>query len=145
MCLFFSVIFGFIPGILYGALAGLLFGLIMAIFIQRQSSKFKKIEKEITNGDNIIFDGGANHFVGKEGVGGWMYLTDNEVIFQSHKLDFSNHKWAIKLSEIEEVSGKKTAKIINNGLVIKTINGDTETFVVNSRNMWIKKILDIKG
>lgn len=134
-----GILNGFDAGVFAGLFSGLLFGLTLSIFAEVQKRKFKKFGLQITNGKKIIMDGGANHFKGVEGVGGWLFLTGDELIFKSHAFNVQRHQIIIPLNEIIEVKAVPTAGIIPNGLLIKT-NDSTERFVVYNRNTWIKKI-----
>lgn len=142
---FFSgIIFGAVMSLIYGMfmgiIAGFLFGLTMSVIMQLLKRKFKKEGTEIIDGKNIIMDGGANHFVGMEGVGGWLYLTPDEIIFKSHNFNIQNHKLIIPLNQIQEIKTVPTAKIIPNGLEIKTKEDNIEKFVINNRKTWVEKI-----
>ncbi len=128
----------FTIGLIYFLMLGIPFGLVGGTFIFLQTRKFKKISLEITNGKEIIFEGGANHRKGKESVGGWLCLTKDELIFQSHKLNIQRHKTVIPLNEITEIKTSLTY-IVPNGLQIITSN-NVDKFVVNTRKKWIKEI-----
>ena len=92
-------------GIMMGTISGILFGLLMSIFVFIQKKKFRSIGLEITKGQEILYDGGANHFKGSVGVGGWLILTREAVIVKSHNFNFQNHILKIPLTEIREVKG----------------------------------------
>lgn len=138
----FAIFNGIYSGIVSGVISGLLFGLGISAFIQIQAEKFKKIKSEVTNGKKVIMDGGANHFKGAEGVGGWLYLTSEEIIFKSHAFNVQKHETVIPLDRIVEVKTVSTLGFIPNGLQIVINNGIIEKFVVNTRKVWVKKIND---
>lgn len=140
MGVFLGIFNGVYGGIVGGVITGSIFGLIITLFIQIQKKKFKRIGSEITNGKNIIMDGGANHFKGAEGVGGWLYLTPDEIIFKSHAFNVQAHQTIIPLDKIAEAKAVLTAGFIPNGLLIKTKDGNMERFVVNNRKTWVQKI-----
>lgn len=142
MGLFTGITNGLSKGILGGIFSGIIFGLVLSLFTQYQRNKFRKNSSEITMGKTILLDGGANHFIGREGVGGWLFLTPDEVIFKSHKFNVQNHKTIIPLSEIAEVKAVATAGFIPNGLHIIDKAGHVERFVVNNRKVWIQKLND---
>lgn len=137
---FFGIMGGLSKGLFGGVFCGLFFGTGVCIFIQWQKKKFKIKGMEITNSKPIIFDGGANHFKGKEGVGGWLYLTDDNVIFKSHAFNIQNHQTVIPLIHINQIKESATMGIIPNGLHIILKDGTTEKFVVNDRRKWIENI-----
>lgn len=142
MGLFAGITNGLYMGIFSGILLGLLFGIGISAFVQIQKKKFKKISADITKGKIIIMDGGANHFMGVEEVGGWLYLTSDEIIFRSHAFNVQAHQMIIPLEQIVNVKAVATLGFIPNGLQILINNGAVEKFVVNSRKKWIKKIND---
>jgi len=84
--------------------------------------------------------GAANHFKGIEAVGGWLYLTPDEIIFNSHTINIQAHQTVIPLNKVAEVKPVLTLGIIPNGLLIKTKDGIIERFVVFNRKKWINTI-----
>ncbi len=90
-------------------------------------------------GENILFETGANHFKNVEATGGKLYLTNKRLVFISHKLNVQNQELSIPVSEIVDTEKYKKFGIIDNGLVIPTTDY-IEKFVVQKGNEWIKKI-----
>jgi len=125
-----------VAGLVTGALCGLSFSWINAKF---SNSKF------IVNSTKIFFDLNeqliletpANHFKGIEAVGGKLYLTNKRFVFKSHKLNVQRHELSINLSDIIIAEKHKTFGLINNGLIVQTINGAKEKFVLEDANKWI--------
>lgn len=145
MSIFFSLItLSLFKGIIKGTLSGILFGIFIGIFMFFQNKKFKRLGLEITNGKEIIYNGPANHFTKSEAAGGWLFLTKDELIFQSHKYNLKPHQTIIKLSDIKELKKKSIAKLIRKGLEIETVDGREEVFVVNNLDEWIRVIEDVK-
>lgn len=122
-------------GILSGAIAGFVFGFLTEKF---RTSKFVKNSTQINiNADEkIIFETPANHFKGAEGVGGKLYLTNERLVFKSHKLNFQKHELSILLHDIAKVERYKVLGMINNGLIVYTFQNTTEKFVVEKANEW---------
>jgi hypothetical protein len=77
-------------------------------------------------------------------VGGWLYLTDQRLVFLSHGFNIQEHKLSIPLEEIVEARPCATARIIPNGLRIVTTEGE-ERFVVEGRRSWADEIEQAKG
>jgi len=140
MGLFFGMINGIFAGICLGVISGFSFGLVISAFVQIQSRKFKKIGAEVTHGKKIVLDGGANHFKGAEGVGGWLYLTSEEVIFKSHAFNIQSHETVIPLDKIAEIKIGSTLGFIPNRLQLVLKNGVIERFVVFNRNTWVEQL-----
>lgn len=127
--------------IIGGLVAGLLFALIMQYVAKKL---FKKIIIEIADNENIIKEGGANHFKGKEGVGGKLVLTDKRLIFKSHKFNIQIHQENFDLGQIQKLQITKTFGILENGLTLELITNDRHKFIVDEPTDWIEKILNQK-
>lgn len=140
MSIFTVLMSGTYYGVILGMGTGLVFGIILSTFTQIQTIRFKKLSPEIANGSPVIKDGGANHFVGKEAVGGWLILTPKEVIFKSHSFNVKDHKLTIPLNRISDITPVLTLGHVPNGILITTNDGCSERFVVHSRQVWIKNI-----
>lgn len=139
MGLFACVKQGVLFGVIFGIIMGALFGLIMGVFLYFQSKYFKKNSKKITGKGTIVFEGGANHFKGAEAVGGWLYLTNEELIFQSGIFNIRNHKLVVPLDQIISVRTSLTRCYIPNGLQVTTNDG-VEKFIVSKRKEWVRRL-----
>jgi hypothetical protein len=123
------------------AIGGLIAGLAFSIVINYLTNRlYKKTIVEMSEDEKLIKEGGANHFKGKEGVGGKLVLTDKRLIFKSHKLNIQNHQDNFDLQKIVKAEGTKTLGILNNGLSIELTNKDTHKFVVDEPNEWVSEI-----
>lgn len=131
-------------GLVAGAISGVLFGWLMGLFAK---SKFVTETTKIVIGpdENILFETPANHFKGIESVGGKLYLTNKRLVFKSHKLNIQNHQLSILLTDIENIDRHKTLGLVNNGLSIKTSEGQTEKFVVEQIEKWINHLTEKHG
>jgi hypothetical protein len=110
-------------------------------FGNKFSSKLgKNIKPELTQNEEIEIEGPANIFRGIEGVGGKLFLTNKKVIFKSHKLNIQKGQTDINYENIAELIKRKTAKLIENAIRIKTNDGKEFDFVVNEREKWIEKL-----
>ncbi len=143
MGIFWSFLYGAKSGVAMGIVAGVLFGALMGAFAGYQKKKFE-MERPSFAGEDLVKEGGANHFSNIEAVGGWIYLTDQRLLFRSHSRNVQRHELSIPLQKISEATPCRTFGIIPNGLKIKTIDGNTEKFVVEDRKDWVKKILEAK-
>jgi len=111
------------------------FGLLMAGFAAWQRSRFTQ-EDPCGEGERLVKQGPANHFLGWEAVGGWLSLTDQRLLFRSHRFNVQRHELPIPLAEVKRVEACWTAWIIPNGLRVVTARG-TERFVVEGRQSWV--------
>ncbi|PWJ38583.1 GRAM domain-containing protein [Sediminitomix flava] len=128
-------------------LEGLIFGLCMAfIFPFGLEVLAKKLSNSISPNldasEKIEIEGGASLFQGKEAVGGKIFLTNNKMIFIPHKFNIQKKELEIPFLKIKEVTGRKTAKVVDNGLRIVLENDDYFDFIVNERDVWIEKITE---
>lgn len=134
-CLTKGVLNGVKTGIIMGAFSGLL----IWGFEFFQSKIFKKNSQKIVGNETIVFEGGANHFKGTEAVGGWLYLTNKKLIFQSHNYNVQNHKLVIPLNQITSIRTSLTHGYMPTGLQVVTNDG-VEKFVVFKRKEWVRRI-----
>jgi hypothetical protein len=155
MGIFFSFQYGPTAGIILGIFSGTLFGVAMSYFGKYQALNFAgkiqafkekaqaefQAERPLQEDEKLIKEGGANHFKNIEGVGGWIYLTDKRVFFKSHSVNIQRHELSIPLDSITEVIACMTLWFIPNGILIKTVDGDIERFVVEDRTAWVGEIL----
>lgn len=121
---------------------GLLFGFGYWYVMQIMSAKLlSKIDVTLTEGETVKYEGGANLFRGVEGVGGKLVLTDQRLIFKSHKFNLQSGETQIPVEEIREVKPRKTAKLFQNGIRVLTQSGDAYDFVVYERDSWLQKLM----
>ncbi len=137
-----GIVFSFMNGPLIGSIsgvcAGLLFGTLFHMFVK---IFVKKIRKPMLEDDTqVVYEGRANHFKGIEGVGGWLFLTPENLVFKSHSMNVQNHELMLSLNEIAEVKPAKTLGVLSNGLKLITGQKKIERFVVDGPDIWTQKI-----
>ena len=107
---------------------------------KEHSNNFQLIANE-----KIIKSGAANFQKGIEQVGGKLYLTNDRIIFESHKFNFQNGTTQIKLEDISSVK-KSWTKFLGfipltpNSIKISTKEGNKFRFVLYGRSKWISAI-----
>ena len=102
-------------------------------------SKLKTPEME--DDEIIIYEDGANLFSGTwVAVGGKLFLTNKRLIFNPHKYNFQKGETSINLSEITEISKRKTSRIVDNGLRVVTKDNAKYDLVLNDRDEWLKQL-----
>ncbi|RCW74990.1 hypothetical protein [Saliterribacillus persicus] len=94
--------------------------------------------------ENIVKKGMANLWKGKEGVRGKLYLTDQQLIHEAHKMNVQNEKVEINLADIDYLEFY-TNKVLGipltkNGLMVVDKDGAQYKFVVNKRESWKNQI-----
>tara|TARA_R110002124_G_scaffold144672_1_gene309815 strand:- start:199 stop:756 length:558 start_codon:yes stop_codon:yes gene_type:complete len=134
----------------YGYLfQGILFGIWMGFGLpylaQRFGSKggylfLKNIKPDLVTDEHIESEGPASLFRGMESVGGKLFLTNQRAIFKAHKMNIQTGQTNIPFENISEISLRKTAHVIENGLRIKMNSGEAFDFVLNERETWIEKL-----
>ena len=142
-----AILFGIIIGLIldvvaalfFGAACGLVYGLIMGSFMETKAKEFAPMRENYIAQRRLFFDGPANHMMGKEGVGGWMFLLNDTLYFKSHQQNVQVHELGIPLVNICKVECTKRG-IHNTGLDITLMDGTVEKYVVNDREVWVQKI-----
>ena len=98
------------------------------------------VKIDLHSQEEIIHQGGANHFMNGEAVGGKLFLTNQRLYYKSHGLNLQNHDLTMQFSEIKKLELCKTMYIVPNGLKIHLSNGNVEQFVVQKRKKWLELI-----
>ena len=87
-------------------------------------------------GEHVIFRSPANHLRVAEGVGGWLIMTDDRLLFRPHKLNVQTEDWSVPLAEVARLEPRSTAWVIPNGIRVVSERGE-ERFVVDDRARWV--------
>lgn len=150
-CLLFqdAILLGIIIGLVvdvilalgFGAVNGLVYGLIMYSFIEKKAKEFAPMRDIFIAQKRLLYDGAANHQMGKESVGGWMFLLNDTLYFKSHQQNVQVHEFGIPLVNIKSVEGYKNF-IYNTGLKVELLDGTVEKYTINNQKMWIQKIYE---
>ena len=131
-----------VANLVAGTIGGLLFAIAMQLAAKRLSNS---INIETTSDEKIIKEAGANHFKGKEGVGGKLVLTNKRLIFKSHKLNIQNHQESFDLGQIVNVESTKTLRLLNNGLTLELRGSNKQKFIVDEPKAWVDTITSQKA
>ncbi len=140
-------------GLLWAIAHGLFFGVFFAFLMSKGIAShtvlkhFLKAGKPVFDDPDteILYSGPANHFMKWEAVGGELYLTSKELLFQSHKFNIQKHSLSVPLDKITEVQVTKTDGSISNGLKIRFVEGPAESFVVEKSQEWREMIVKARG
>jgi hypothetical protein len=122
-----------------GVVSGVFFGLAMSAFVEFQRKQMES-KAGLFEGEAVLFQGPANHFMKAEGRGGWLTLTATRLAFRSHGKNIQNAPLDIDLDEIRSVAPCRTALIIPNGLKVVRRDGVTDSFVVSAHREWARVI-----
>ena len=120
--------------VLFGLLFG--YGFVPFTKLLRTRILFSKPTKHEAF-EKCIAQGPANCFYGWEAVGGGLLITEENIVFVPNGFNIQNSILEIPLEEIQALQTKKTLKLLNNGLRIKT-NQKHYDFVLNERSQWME-------
>ncbi|MBQ7973316.1 MAG: hypothetical protein IJ291_07665 [Lachnospiraceae bacterium] len=131
-----------IVAVMMGIACGLIYGVIMYNFMEKKAMEFKPVREAFYARGCLVFDDVANHMMGMEGVGGWMFVLNDSLYFKSHNNNIQVHELQIPLSNIRKISHTRSGMrgIFSTGLDIELAGGKVEKFVVNNRKIWEVKI-----
>ncbi|MGZ5662843.1 MAG: hypothetical protein ACXWG6_15860 [Usitatibacter sp.] len=87
--------------------------------------------------ETVVHHGPANHFKGIEAVGGKLFLTNQRLVFRSHRFNVQAHEESYPLDEIVSTEPARTLGIVPNGLLLQMRDGRRERFVVGGRSEWV--------
>jgi hypothetical protein len=94
--------------------------------------------------ENVVKEGLANLWKGKEAVGGKLYLTEQSLVHKGHKMNIQGGNVEINLKDIDHLEFYTNKlfglSIINNGLMVVDKGGNQYKFVVNKRDSWKDEI-----
>ena len=103
------------------------------------------MKTELNQGEELVKKGGGNLQKGVETVGGFLYLTNQRLIFEAHAINIQGGNTIIDLSDIDSTE-KCWTKFLNviplmpNSLAVHTKTGDEYRFVLFGRSAWQEKI-----
>ena len=105
---------------------------------------------ELNPSEIEIKEGGANLQKNIETVGGKLHLTNQRLIFKSHKINIQTGITEIQLADIESIKKCWTKflgfiPIMPNSLAVNTIDGKVFSFVLFGRSSWESAILSQKS
>ena len=130
---------GMIAGLVAGAFFGLFMSVTMAWFNRRQTGRFQKQRPDFASED-VALEGPANHVMGVEAVGGYLWLTSARLHFVSHKHNIQNHEWTAPTTEIASAAPAKMLGLFNTALIVRLKSGEEHRFVVNHNARWVAAI-----
>lgn len=123
--------------IAYVIIAGPLFAIIMTLFARYS---FKKVTITTPENETLIKEYGVNIFRGKEGVGGKIALTNQSILFKSHKVNIQTGETIIQIEDIRSFTIKnRLFNLINNEVTLKTTEKDYR-FIVQGRDEFIEEL-----
>lgn len=127
----------------------LITSVIMAFFIplmmKRNSEKLSKkidamLPSIILENETISFQDTANQTSDWKKVSDKLFLTNQRLLFISHKLNPQSEFTSINPLEISSIEKVKMMKFFDNGLKVNLKNNISYIFVVNNQEEWFTKL-----
>lgn len=88
-------------------------------------------------GEQTLKSGPANHFLGRESVGGQMLMTTGRLVFKSHNFNVQNHQISYDLDQIKRIKLTRVLGFLDNGFIIDLTDGHRHKFVVDDPKEWV--------
>lgn len=85
----------------------------------------------------IIYHSGSNLSSGLASASGFLYLTNERLIFKSHQLKNQNQELIIPLSAIHKIEKLKSPGLTENGFLIRTTLHGESKFIVEEIEEWL--------
>lgn len=98
-----------------------------------------KLQIPLAEGEELEAYGVANMFLGKEAIGGKLGITEDTLVFHSHKFNIQRSTIRIPFEDIKSIKPCKVMWILSNGIEIRT-DAERCVFVVNDRKAWLEVI-----
>jgi hypothetical protein len=132
-----------VSSLVSGVVSGVFFGWLIGPLTKSMLSNVKTTLL-LNDKERIIHETPASHYKGVEAVGGKLVLTNERLIFKSHKFNIQNHQLSFLLTEIVKADPYKTLGLINNGLAFTTNDGTIEKFIVSNVEQWLIQLSGYK-
>jgi hypothetical protein len=130
--------------VIFGSLFMFIFYAIgFTFFIKKLAPKLaSKVKRpELMENESIVWEEPANLFRNKYiAVGGKVFLTEERLIFNSHKYNFQNGETSISRVNVAELIERKTMGLVDNGLRLITKDNMEFDFVLNNRVELIERL-----
>lgn len=140
MGLFFALQRGLLAGLILGSISGLLFGLALSAFIEVQRRRMKLDQLD---GEPVVHQGPANHWLGAEARGGWLVLTKSRLVFRSHGKNIQNQGAEIQLADVVACEPRNTLGLVPNGMSVRHRDDKIEKFVLTGRGEWLAALKSV--
>ena len=139
--LYVTLVDNLVYGIFAGVFFGTFFGLAMNMLLKRQAKKAQCVKNQLSNEHIIIFDSAAYYSFGWANVDGWLYLTEDALLFKANgnSAKSESAKRLIPIHAISNIEAYTKFGVFPNGLRIIAYDIHYE-FLVDDRDNWIRFI-----
>ena len=144
---------GLLIGIPCGVIAGLFIALLYLLPLFLYRKKFLEIKTQLQGKISVILDGEANYYnYSPLGIGGWLFLTNNELIFKHYHTLLSKKWWKdkqlqtviIPLASIERTELYKQGNVKR--IILNLLDQQqAQIFAVYDHTLWLEKINEKLG
>ncbi|WP_410877776.1 hypothetical protein [Myroides sp. DW712] len=126
-----------------GLLFGLFFSLVFYFFIKKMTKGILlKLDLPLEEDETLEAYGVANLFLSGQAIGGKLGITQDYLLFHSHKFNFTKKTVRIAFADMQSIKPCRTLGVIDNGLKVKLADQECR-FVVNDRAKWLE-LLQVK-
>lgn len=126
-----------------GVLFGVFFSLVFYFFIKKMTKGILlQLDLPLEEGEVLEAYGVANLFLKGQAIGGKLGITQDYLLFHSHKFNFTKKTVRIAFADVQTIQPCRTMGIIDNGLKVKLADQECR-FVVNDRAKWME-LLEVK-
>ncbi|MDM1383602.1 hypothetical protein HX024_13015 [Myroides marinus] len=123
-----------------GVIYSILFSVLIYVSINKLTKKVElKLEIPLVAGEELEAYGMANMFLGKEAIGGKLGITEDTLVFHSHKFNIQKSTIRIPFDEMTVLKPCRVMWFMNNGIEVQTYDSRC-VFVVNDRKTWLEII-----
>ncbi|WP_210420084.1 GRAM domain-containing protein [Aquisphaera giovannonii] len=104
-----------------------------------------KMNTQLLHNETPVRDGAANLQRGVETVGGWLFLTDQRLIFEPHSRNVQKQVEVVNLSDVAFVHPAWTlffglVPLFPNSILLSSKRGADLRFTVSNKTAWIEAI-----
>ena len=140
MSIYYALMYGKWVGLIGGVASGVLFTLFVTLALYHQNKQLKEIKCNLLAQRVIVHEGTASRRAGIGGCGGWLFLTNDDVIFKANDFNFQKRECYISLEDISRITKKNNLGIVPDGIVMILNDGTPMRFAVQNREVWIREI-----
>ena len=103
------------------------------------------MQTQLAAGERLIKEGPANHMRGIEAVGGKLYLTNRQLVFEPHPINIQTGITSVPLADVVDAQPAWTRllnliPLVPNSIKVEKRSGKADSFVVSDKTAWVSCI-----
>lgn len=118
---------------------GVSYGVLLAILVHWHFQRLLRIEVNLPEGDDMLFEGVASYKSNKKYIPGKLVLTNSRLIFKALKHAKLTEQLEVQLPAVEEFTIGYSARINPNKLILQ-VNGMKEMFALPMVKQWVSRL-----